>query len=175
VRYHAVAFLALLLGGCEQELSKDKVELYAAVAYVTWGMEEGSNKFSAERVDRKVLPDGVAYTVYSKNDGPAGMVMTVKSPKECVFTLGGLHTDGMLFTLDLNKATKFKFEPSNFLAYTQLEGPQVYCEGTECKDEHGFMMLEQRGAMELEENRIIAQRKYRAIALIRKSCPGKPF
>src|SRR5258707_32099 len=95
----------VVLGGGEQELSKDNVELYAAVAYVTWGMEEGNNKFSAERVDRRVLPDGVAYTVFSKKDGPPGMIMTVKSPKECVFTLEGLRTDGTLFTLDFNKAT----------------------------------------------------------------------
>jgi hypothetical protein len=176
MRRVAISLAALvLLGGCEQELSKEKVELYAAVAYVTWGMEEGNDKFSAERVERKVLSDGVAYTVYSKKDGPPGMVFTVKSPKECVFTLGGLHTDGMLYTLDFNKATKFKFDESNFLAYTELEGPQVYCEGKECKDEHGFMMLEQRGSIDLPENRLIARRKYRAIDLIRKSCPGKPF
>jgi hypothetical protein len=165
-----------LLTGCDNELPKEKAELFAAVAYVTWGMEEGNNKFSADRVERKTLPDGVQYVVFSKKDGPAGMTMTVRSPKQCVFTIEGLRTDGVLYTLDFNKATTFEFEPSpDSFAYVNLEGPQIFCEGSECKDEKVFLMLEQRGSMALEENRAIGMRKSRAVEFIKKSCPGKPF
>ena len=103
----------LLLAACKQELTRDKVELFAAIAYITWGMEEGNNKFSSERVDRNVLSDAVEYVVYSKRDGPAGMRMTIKSPRECVFTIGGVRTDGVLHTLDFNKATKLEFATSS--------------------------------------------------------------
>src|SRR6266581_1225431 len=83
-----------------------------------WGMEEGNNKFSAERVDRNILPDGVEYVVYSKRDGPAGMRMTVRSPKECVFTIGGMRTDGKLITLDFNKTTNLRYAtPRGTFAY----------------------------------------------------------
>lgn len=166
----------LLLAACKQELTRDKVELFAAIAYITWGMEKGNNKFSSERVDRNVLSDAVEYVVYSKRDGPAGMRMTIKSPRECVFTIGGVRTDGVLHTLDFNKATKLEFAtPPNFFAYVNVEGPQVFCEGDKCEDEKIFFMFEQRGTMALEENRAIAIRKMRAVDFIRKSCPGKPF
>ena len=177
MRHAMILFVALsLLVACKQELTKDKIELYAAVAFVTWGMEEGNNKFSAERVDRNILPDAVEYVVFSKKDDPAPMRMTIKSPKECVFTIRGKWTDGTLEILDFNKATNFQFVSSGFfLAYSEIEGPQVYCEGSKCEDEKMFFMLEQRGSVELEENRAIAIRKMRAVDFIRKSCPGKPF
>jgi hypothetical protein len=57
MRHAMILLVALsLLVAWKQELTKDNIELYAAVAYVTWGMEEGNNKFSAERVDRNMLP-----------------------------------------------------------------------------------------------------------------------
>jgi hypothetical protein len=175
---HALLLIAasMLPTGCDTELPKEKAELYAAVAYVTWGMEEGPNKFSAQRVERKTLSDAVQYTVFSKQEGPAGMTMTVRSPKQCVFTIEGMRTDGVLHTIDFNKATTFEFESSpDSFAYVDLEGPQVFCEGIDCKNEKVFLMLEQRGSMSLEENRAIGIRKSRAVDFIKKNCPGKPF
>lgn len=137
--------LSLLVGCSPEQLPKEKVELLAAVAYITWGMEEGNEKFSAERVDRKVLPDGVEYVVDSKRDGPPGMSMRVKTPSECVFTVDSREgAKGYLETIDFNKATTFKFGVEGF-AYVEVEGPKVYCEDEKCKDSKFFFMLEQRG------------------------------
>ena len=79
---YALLVIAVLpwLAGCKQELSKDAIELFAAIAFATYGMEEGNGKFSAERVDRRTLSDAVEYIVFSKADGPPGMTMTIKSP-----------------------------------------------------------------------------------------------
>jgi hypothetical protein len=56
-----------------------------------------------------------------------------------------------------------------------IEGPQVYCERSECQDTKGFVVLDYRDDMPLEERRALALRRNRAVQLIKKSCPGKPF
>jgi hypothetical protein len=82
------------------------------------------------------------------------MRMTIKSPAECVFAISGTRTDGTLEVIDFNKATTLRFmAPRDFFAYVEVEGPQVCCEGNKCEDEKYFFMLEQRGSVELEENR----------------------
>src|SRR5260370_29397708 len=123
-----------LLTGCNEELPKEKVELFAAVAFITWGMEEGNNKFGSERVDRKVLSDGLEYIVPpSKTDG---MSMWVKSPRECVFdvTMSAPkgQPQGMSQTIDCNKARSFELEfldkqDLNY-PFIELEEPQVHYE-----------------------------------------------
>jgi hypothetical protein len=171
----------ILLMGCNAELPKDKVELFAAVAFITWGMEEGNNKFGAEQVDRKISSDTVEYIVPPSNMD--GMNMYVKSPRDCVFEIttsppkGQPH--GMSQTIDFNKATSLEL---NFMDRQELtfpmiyvEGPQVYCDRDKCEDEKGFMVLEFRGDMDIDTKKALALRKTRAINLIKQSCPGKPF
>jgi hypothetical protein len=166
---------ALLLIGCQAKLSQDQIELLAAVAYITYGMEEGNNKFSSERVDRQVHSDEIEYLTYSKSDEPADMHMRVRNPSACVFTVD-TRGDGKGYVekLDFNQATKFEFGVMGF-AYVTLTGPKVYCKEDRCEDDQAFLVLEQRGEMSLPENREIAARRMRAIDFIKKSCPGKPF
>lgn len=170
-----------LLAGCDTELPKEKVELFAAVAFITWGMEEGNNKFSAQRVDRKVSSDALEYIVPPSST--EGMSMWVKSPRECVFNVSLSapkgQSQGISQTIDFNKATSFELEFMNkqelSFPFVEIEGAQVYCERSECKDSKGFLVLEFRGDMSLEERRALALRRSRAIHLIKESCPGKPF
>jgi hypothetical protein len=171
----------IFLTGCNAELPADKVELFAAVAFVTWGMEEGNNKFSAQHVDRKVSSDTVEYIVPpSQIDG---MSLYIKSPRDCVFEITTSapkgQPRGMSQTVDFNKATSFELEFMNrqdlSFPMVYVEGPQVFCEREKCEDEKGFMVLEFRGDMDIDVRKALALRKRRAIDLIKKSCPGKPF
>jgi hypothetical protein len=171
----------ILLTGCNAELPKEKVELFAAVALITWGMEEGNNKFSAERVDRKVSSDTVEYVIPpSKFDG---MSLYVRSPRECVFDITTTppkgQPRGMSQTINFNKATSFELEfmdrQEMSFPMVSVEGPQVYCERDNCQDEKGFLVLEFRGDMDADARRALALRRMRAIDYIKKSCPGKPW
>lgn len=174
-RIGVLLLFLLLLTACKQELTKEKIDTLAAVAYIVYGMEEGNNKFNAERVDRKILWDGLEYVVFAKADGPAGMTMRLKSPSECLFTIDTRRdAKGYLETIDFNKATKFWFGTS-FWGYVDVEGPQVYCRDDKCEDRQLFMMFGQRGDISLPENQALAIRMVRAINFLKKFCPGKPF
>jgi hypothetical protein len=202
----AILLAALvLLGGCEQELSKEKVDLLEAVMFTIEGIENNiQQKFRFEPVKRTIVGQTVVYTSMGENSygfsddklndklkDSRYILHTEKisSPQNCVFrkeskeefSKGNSKEDfsvhdmgaGVLI-IDLNNAYKFDLEWRGPQAFAILRGPAVICNDTgQCgNDWERVTYPEDYYSYEKSPSFL---RREKALALIKKVCPGKAY
>ncbi len=191
----AAALLALFVpNAARAALSGADASLIDAVAFVLFGLEEGSDPGRGMPLKRTVKSDQIEYVQQFKHPDPSkasdpkiySISVNIASPTACTFTAenamdlpGDMAPPGKASTksiakIDLNTVTRFdthtfKLDPSLSMASIQLEGYRVYCENDVCKDKTTFS---RRGEDAKEP---AMTRVSRAIDFIKKTCPGKPY
>jgi hypothetical protein len=149
--------LAALLGGCEQQLSKEQAELLDAMIFAIEGVEDNTQqKHTLRPWTRTVTGTTVELTTLRNNSifwsddetnaktRPSKFIrysVTISSPEKCVFkkrsrmewsrgesqTEFGAYTSEENLIIDLNKAYRFEIELNGPTADVHLEGPGVVC------------------------------------------------
>jgi hypothetical protein len=205
MRRQAVAFLALLLGGCEQQLPKDKVDLLEAVVFAIDGIENNTQqKFRFEPVKRTIVGQTIVYTsmgnnAYGFSDDKLNDKLKnsqfilhtekISSPDNCVFRKEtkeefskgtskddfSVHDMGAgVLIINLNNAYKFDLDWRPGQAYIILRGPAVVCNDMgQCGNDWEHVTYPEDYYSSDKPPSFV--RREKALAVIKKACPGKAY
>jgi hypothetical protein len=209
MRHVAILLTAsMLLTGCEQELSKDKIDLLEAVMFAFNGIENNTQeKFRFQPWKRTIGGQTIEYVTFGNNSygfSDANLnaktkdssfvryTRKISSPETCVFYMqsveefskgnskedfsafAGGHEDDILHLMNAYRFEMIydlEFHTSN----VYLEGPAVVCD-LKGSCQNAYM---QTGSPEddrsSDEKPAKFARREKAVDLIKKACPGKPY
>ncbi len=204
---HAVTLSTLvLLGGCKQELSKDKIELFEAVMFAFNGMENNTQeKYRSQPWKRTIVGQTIEYVTFGDNSygfsddkinaktrdsSFVRYTEKISSPETCVFRMeslkefskGNSKEDFSAYDmgrgtiiLHLMNAYSFEMQYEYHTANVHLQGPGVVCDlKGECANEWEQTVYPE-DYRSPDDKPASAIRREKAIELIKKVCPGKPY
>jgi hypothetical protein len=148
------------------------------MVFVSRGEEEGMPVEQSAPI-KKTLRDG--RYVYEAGNAEGYLATYATNPKPCIIEMGTIFVgkDIEPEVFDLNKATKFKLErffQEDLGHYGQvvLEGGDVYCFNGKCTYYHA-MRVANVDRKPLPKQLEVLDRYEKAIAFLKRRCPGKPY
>jgi hypothetical protein len=187
------------------KLSKDEIEMFDAVIFALNGIEENASQDHREPWKRQVIGRNIRFSAISKNSlffgddemnaktRPSSFIRyteKISSPEACVFrresltefSKGNSREEFTAYTmmgetviLNLANAYSFGIYYEYPEANVSMQGPSVACiEEGPCDNFWEKTIYEEDDWKSVEKPHSIVRRE-RAIALIKKTCPGKPY
>ena len=167
-----ITLAASLLCGCSSGLDKETTALLDATAFIMFQLEDGVTLAVGGQITRKVVGKTVVFA-----GGPDGDFI-FESPEKCIVKIQfstdlGRHT----VNINFNAVARMEVEPDHRgntdWDSVAIEGSKSYCTDNKCEDQHWQPIVGPEG-MSPGERIALRNRYTRAIAFIRKRCPGTP-
>jgi hypothetical protein len=187
----AGAFLLLFLAGCKDALSQHaNLELLEAVMFAIYGVEGTSRTRAVEGTWTKgVMADRVEFQKVEFDEDASKVLRRnerILEEDRCVFRRES-RTDienlepprsvrghSKFEVINLHEASRFDAKVDRLVPLVILEGPSVYCPSDgQCQNSWNQMVGDVNADRSESQHEIARRRK--AIALIKRSCPGKPY